>query len=255
MILATCFICLGGGPDEPLTLPWPATVGRFNQADAAQPFAREDPPNWSFVIEPFLWLAGIDGEGGNGSAPPVGIGESLSLFGDIDGGFLLALEAKAPGGRFSVLGDGLFLSLADDEGSLQTDTGALMLELGVGLPFSRGSKWEATFGLRYVDLDFDAELNGNPIVNAEQDWIDPWIGARGEIPLSEHWALGLRADVGGFGVGTQLTWQALAGVRANLGKSVRFDLGYRAISLDFDDSGLEYDALIHGAFIGIAFEL
>ena len=239
MILGALFFCLSG----------------LLQAGAPQPSVEEKTTHWSFTIEPFLWLAGIEGKGGDGSAPPVDIGQNVSLFGNIDGGFLLALEACAPDGRFSLLADGLYLSLADDEGSLRTDTDALMLELGAGLPLGRDSHWEAIAGLRYVDLQFDTDLASLTSTSSQEAWIDPWVGARGKIPLGEHWALGCRADIGGFGVGTQLTWQALAGFKADLGKSVRLDVGYRAISLDFDDGDLEYDALIRGPLIAFAFQL
>ena len=226
-------------------------------AGAPHPWQQEGAPQaedgrWSFTVEPFLWLASINGEGGEDSAPPVDIGENLSVFGQIDGAFLLSLEARAPEGRYSLLADGLYLSLADDEGSLQTDTDVWMFELGGGLPLG-GSTWEAIAGLRYVDLEFGSEIAGLS-TTSEADWIDPWVGARGTIPLGESWALKLRADVGGFGVGTQFTWQAMAGFQAHLGKSVSLDLGYRTISLDFDDSGLEYDALIRGPLIALAFQ-
>jgi len=242
MIFSALLLCLGGGPDGP-ALP----------RSAAAAHSSDEAARWSFTLEPFLWLAGIEGEGGDGSAPPVDIGENVSLFGQIDGGFLLALEARAPEGRFSMLADGLYLSLADDEGSLQTDTDVWMVELGAGLPLG-ASAWEAIAGLRYVDLEFDTEIAGLG-TDSQEDWIDPWVGARGTIPFGESWAFGCRADVGGFGVGTQFTWQALAGLEVDLGKSVRLDVGYRAISLDFDDGDLEYDALIRGPLIALAFRL
>jgi len=219
-----------------------------------QDVAAHDEPGWTFVLEPFLWLAGIEGEGGDGTAPPVDIGENVSLFGSIDGGFLLALDAHAPDGRYSLLADGLYLSLADDEGSLQTDTDALMLELGAGLPLGSGSSWEAIAGLRYVELQFSSDT-ASISTDSRSNWIDPWLGARGDIAFDERWGLRLRGDVGGFGVGTQFSWQGVAALGARLGESVRFDLGYRAISLDFDDDELEYDALIRGPFFGFAFEL
>ncbi len=257
MLLAAYFLCLAGEPSAPVALHRSAAMGRTQQADTPSPSSspEEDSAHWSLTLEPFLWLAGIEGTGDAGSAPPVDIGENLSLFGQIDGGFLLALDARAPGGRYGLLADGLYLSLADDEGSLHTDTTALMLEFGAGLPLGDGAAWEAIAGLRYVDLEFGSQVVGNPSASARQNWIDPWIGTRGTIALGERWALGLRADVGGFGVGTQFTWQALGAFHAQLGKGVRLDVGYRAISLDFDDSDLEYDALIRGPFIGFAFEL
>jgi hypothetical protein len=238
----------------PLRLPGDPSASAAGAPHAWQqagaPQAEEG--RWTFTVEPFLWLAGIDGEGGDGSAPPVDVGENLSIFGQFDGGFLLSLEARAPEDRFSLLADGLYLSLADDEGSLQTDTDVWMFELGGGLPLG-DPNWEVIAGLRYVDLGFDTDVAGLS-TSSQADWVDPWIGARGTIPLGESWALKLRADVGGFGVGTQFTWQAVAGVQAALGKSVRLDLGYRTISLDFDDSGLEYDAVIRGPLIALAFQ-
>jgi len=254
MTLGVLFLCLAGEPSGPVTLPGSATVDGRQPAGVLPPRAQEEAAHWSFTLEPFLWLAGIDGNGSAGSAPPVDIGENLSLFGEIDGGFLLAFDARAPDGRFSVLADGLYLSLADDEGSLRTDTDVWMLEFGGGLPLGGDPAWEAIAGLRYVDLEFGSEVAGNPSASAEQDWIDPWVGARGTVPFGERWALGLRADVGGFGVGTQLSWQALAAIHAYLGKGVRLDVGYRAISLDFDDGDLEYDALIRGPLIALALQ-
>jgi hypothetical protein len=242
MTIGALLFCLGGEPDSP-ALP----------RSAAAELSSEEAARWSFTIEPFLWLAGIEGEGGDGSAPPVDVGENVSLFGEIDGGFLLALEARAPGGRYSVLADGLYLSLADDEGSLQTDTEVWMAELGAGLPLG-DQIWEVIAGLRYVDLEFGTELGGLS-TDSREDWIDPWVGGRGALTFGERWTLGGRADVGGFGVGTELTWQALAGLGLDLGKSVRLDLGYRAIHLDYDDGDLEYDALIRGPLIALAIRL
>lgn len=239
-------------PSVLVALPQSPELG--GQAEDTPLSAPDESARWSFTLEPFLWLAGIEGDGSVDSSPPTDIGENLSLFGEIDGGFLLAGEARAPDGRFSLFGDGLYLSLADSDGSLQTDTDVWMLELGAGLPLGRSSL-EAIAGLRYVDLEFATEVTGFPGASAHESWIDPWVGARGGFELGERWELDLRADVGGFGVGCEFTWQALGGLRVDLGKSVRLDLGYRAIRLDFDDDDLEYDALIRGPVVGLAFGL
>jgi len=232
-----------------------ASINAPRQADTQSPAdlnAARQQPHWRFEVAPLLWLASIEGQGGDGSAPSVDIGQDWSPFGSINGGFMLAFEARAPDERFSLLADGLVLSLADDEGALRTDTDALMFEFGAGLPLDAAKNWEAIAGLRYVDLEFGTELAGFS-TNARQTWIDPWIGVRGDVELGGRWGMGMRADVGGFGVGTQFSWQALAALQAHLGKSVRFDIGYRAIGLDFDDDELEYDALIHGPQVALAF--
>jgi hypothetical protein len=255
MILAAVLCC--SAASEPGRSRTPFQQGGGTEPTRTQPSGVEaDPGHWGFTLEPFLWLAGISGDGSaDDSNPPIDIGQNLSPFGSIDGGFLLAFEARAPDERYSLLADGLFLSLADREGSLETDTDAFMFEAGAGLPLRHGSDWEAIAGLRYVDLKFGTDVDGGASASERQNWVDPWVGARGRVPFAERWSLGLRADVGGFGVGTQFTWQAGATVRADLGKGISLDLGYRAISLDFDDGDLEYDAIIRGPLIALAFAL
>jgi len=236
-----------------------AAAGRFllappgPQAQAATPEAARD-AGWSFTVEPFLWLAGIEGRGRTGSDPPTDIGQDLSLFGELDGALMLAGEATPGGAGPSWFGDVLALSLEDDEGTLRTSTDALLIELGAGLPVTAGRSWEVLAGLRYVDLEYGVELGGLPDARADADWIDPWVGARGRVALSERWELRLRADLGGFGVGSDFTWQALAGLRRRLSPALSLDLGYRRIDLDFEDDDLTYDVRVSGPLIALAIQ-
>ena len=84
-----------------------------------------------------------------------------------------------------------------------------------------------------VDFDFNVgPVNRSPSVSV--NWVDPIIGLRGQVPLSERWTLSGLADVGGFGVGSELTWEAYAG--ANYAFNDRFSgvLGYRYMSIDYE---------------------
>src|SRR5262245_42650975 len=86
--------------------------------------------SWSFSFEPFLWVVSLAGDGSADSSPPVDISIPSDFPGDLTGGFLLAVEAKAPHGPWSIVADGLYVNLADEEGSVQTETTASMLEVG-----------------------------------------------------------------------------------------------------------------------------
>ena len=210
-------------------------------------------PSWTFVIEPFIWFAGLDGQGEAGTAPPVDFRHTAAdVFGSFDAGFLLALEARAPGDRWSIIADGLYLRLADDEGLADTETEATMLEIGGALPLGESGSLDLIGGLRYVDLSFDVQIGAAIDQTARQTWVDPWIGARGIIPIDETWAVHLRGDIGGFGVGSKFSWQALGVLSAQLGKGWRFDAGYRAIGIDYDDGDLAFDTRVHGPLIGFA---
>jgi hypothetical protein len=58
------------------------------------------------------------------------------------------------------------------------------------------------------------------------------------------------ADIGGFNVSSDLTWQAmlLLGYRVNEKGSV--GLGYRALGTDYTSGATTYDVVSHGLLLG-----
>ena len=56
--------------------------------------------------------------------------------------------------------------------------------------------------------------------SAGKSWIDPFVGVHFMAPLAERWWFGARGDVGGFGVGSDLAWQAYADIGFNASKLV-----------------------------------
>jgi hypothetical protein len=115
-------------------------------------------------------------------------------------------------------------------------------------------------GLRYVRLDAGVQLTG-PLVDESaagiQDWIDPVVGARLTIPLSPRWTMSLRGDVGGFGVGSELSCQALASLRWSLSDSIGLIAAHRFVSIDYEDGRgggrFEYDVDSAGPGVGLVF--
>jgi hypothetical protein len=107
----------------------------------------------------------------------------------------------------------------------------------------------------------DLTLNADRTVTASGNvgWVDPLIGLR----LRHQFAPGLNfmasGDVGGFGVGSKFSWQALAAVNYDfyVGKSVIWSgmAGYKALFVDYSKgSGLthyEYDMTMHGPIFGV----
>jgi hypothetical protein len=91
------------------------------------------------------------------------------------------------------------------------------------------------------------------------DWVDPFIGARLTHTLQPGEALMLRGDFGGFGVGSQFTWQLIGTYSSYLGShsGIDFDgyLGYKALSVDYDQGvgtgRYEFDVIQHGPVVGI----
>lgn len=81
------------------------------------------------------------------------------------------------------------------------------------------------------------------------DWWDPYIGVRGRLNLGERFYLTASGDIGGFGVGSDLTWQAEAALGMQVNEYLYSELGYRALGVDLDRDGLSVDTITHGAVV------
>jgi hypothetical protein len=87
--------------------------------------------------------------------------------------------------------------------------------------------------------------------------VDPIVGVRYRRDLGERGYLRARADVGGFGVGSDFAWNAsvLFGYRFSPGFSA--NLGYRALAVNFDEGSgsdrVAYDLSLYGPILGVTF--
>jgi hypothetical protein len=79
------------------------------------------------------------------------------------------------------------------------------------------------------------------------DWWDPYVGIRARYNFTPAIYVIGRGDIGGFGVGSDLMWQAEAALGIQLTRSIYSELGYRALSFDYEKDGLTYDTITHGA--------
>jgi hypothetical protein len=113
-------------------------------------------------------------------------------------------------------------------------------------------------GVRYndvaVDVDFDNPLL--PTLSKSKGWFDPIVGARLWFPVSRTFDVIVRGDVGGFGVGSDLTWQLSGHLRYAFSDSFSGLLGYRYFYIDYESgAGLNrfvYDMAIHGPTLGLS---
>lgn len=118
-----------------------------------------------------------------------------------------------------------------------------------------------------VDLALTGTLNIDGLVisrgvaiarSGTVDWIDPFVGGRLHYVPAPGEEVILRGDIGGFGVGSQFTWQAMATYNWFLYQHgpMTLDgyLGWRALSVDYTQgSGInryEFNVLQQGPVVG-----
>lgn len=103
------------------------------------------------------------------------------------------------------------------------------------------------------------QVNGNRVVakSGTMEWVDPVVGLRVRHQFSPGQELQLRGDIGGFGVGSDFSWQLFGGYNFQLGENWSGVVGYRALSVDFSEEGSNgtrgLDVVQHGPVFGVNF--
>jgi hypothetical protein len=108
-------------------------------------------------------------------------------------------------------------------------------------------------GLRYVDLDTDLRLTPGGSGSAGDSWVDPVIGARYTIPLSDKWNFAARGDIGGLIFGADFSWSLSGLFRYRLSPQWDLGVGYRHLYLDRDNAEFGFDGNMSGALVGFAY--
>jgi len=114
--------------------------------------------------------------------------------------------------------------------------------------------------LKRLGLDFRRSKSVAIARSGTLEWVDPVVGARLRHVTASGSEFNLEGDVGGFGAGSEFSWQAVAiygfDVHA-FGTTMRSVVGYRALSVDYSEntqhgkSGLDW--IQHGPILGAAF--
>lgn len=233
---------------------------------APQAAAQSSSNEWQFAIAPYLWAAGMDGsmtigghEAGDGSVDFDNIIDSL------DFAFMGHFDMRNE--HWVISSDLLFMDLGgsrdytegdDTEGTVSTGFDTTLFELVGGYRVSPAVTLLA--GARLVDMGMSIRWDGtleDRHLDASKSFVDPLVGVHVFAPLSEKWWFGLRGDVGGFGVGSELTWQAYADIGFRVSHVVSILAGYHFLDIDFksgtDVVTVDLDVLVSGPQLAVAF--
>jgi opacity protein-like surface antigen len=251
---------------------WVAGVAMLGGADARAETAAGN--GWQFEVTPYFWGASLNGTLAVQDVEADLDAEFEDIFENLDSAFMGTLELRR--GRWGFLLDGIYFKLADEgaqswqgPGGIGSATGELeatstmhVYQLALGYRVSEEVAVDVIAGARYTQLDTELDLTvttggllpgGARRVRGDEDWWDPVIGIRFLIPFGEHWTGVLYADYGGFGVGSDATYQVIAGVNWQFAKHLLLKAGYRYLYQDYedDDEGFKWDMAAHGPYLGL----
>ncbi len=225
---------------------------------------------WHVTVAPYLWATSL-----SGNATVHGVKADVDVpFSDIlkDLSFGAMLLVDVGKGRFGIGVNSVFARVSPDNevNGIKIKTTSDTVQLGVA-PYYRLVDWtyresasgqplrlvvepEAGFRVTYLRAELDVR-HGGPSVDQSESWVDPLIGSRFGLDLSDHWTIAAEADVGGFGVGSDFAWnaQGFLGYKTTLfGRPTTFALGYRALHQDYDHNNFKWDVTMYGPTIGAA---
>lgn len=235
-------------------------------AEAARP---DD--SWRFEFTPYVWGAGLDGTVRINDRPRNGLSVDQS-FSDIldklDFAAMALFEARTD--RWGILLDGVYFKVSET-GSVSGPRGFVSVSADAEITqqlYSLAAAYRVApgrnpvdlyGGLRYASIRWKVDTGVSlPILGTRgrqledtKDWVDPFIGARGKYALNERWSLVGFADIGGFGAGSDLTWEVYGGAHWAFSPTVTGKFGYRYISIDYDKDDFAYDMGTGGFFVGL----
>lgn len=223
---------------------------------------------WTLDMTIFLWATGVEGEVGiRGRTAEIDVGFS-DLIEHVDGALMLAFEARKK--RVGIGTELILFKISDQAGTpgplfsgVEVSVQQTLLEIStryrflepdpVVLDLILGARvWHLSERLRFTEDALPTLL-----VEAGDQWIDPIAGLRAIVSLSSRWLIQGLADIGGFTVGSHLTWQVLGAAGYRVSDSFDIRAGYRHLDVDFNDeeNGFLYDVGLGGWIVGVTIRL
>ncbi len=220
-------------------------IGFLATTLTVQAQAPDSSKKYQFFLEPYLMFTSMSGTTGIGNLPNTFICIPASeLFSHLKFGGMLYAELHND--EFAFTTDFFYASLSQDASAKNgilsgtADLKQFFCELE-GL-FRLGPWLEGGIGARINNIESGLTVNfvppggGNSSSQSAKKtntWVDPLVVTRLKTWINNKWLLCLRADIGGFGVGSQFAWQLQPDVAYRASKLLQIGLGYRILSMDY----------------------
>jgi opacity protein-like surface antigen len=233
-------------------------------ASAQAPATTSD--SWAITASPYVWFSGLSGD----ISVPAGSVSFSADFGDI----FETLKFSAMGivearrGNFSIVSDALYLNLqqgipvpgshgAFSGGSARTQSAEISVIGLYTLAETPSGRFELGGGVRAwwfnTAINYNSGLLPGRSADSSTSWADPILAARGIVRLSESLSFTAYGDVGGFGVGTEFTWQAMGTLDWRLRDNLSVSIGYRYMHLDYEKGRATIGVDLSGPIIGASY--
>jgi hypothetical protein len=210
---------------------------------------------WSFRLTPQLWAPSFDAQvdiaGRRAAETDVGVFDELEGVGSV--------EAEVRRGAFALTGEWTDLDVGEDATAgggripATIDLDGTLATVFASWRVAARERWsvEALAGGRYVALDAEVTVPPGRRASTRQTWGEPLVGVAGDVALTDRLTLAGRANVGGFGVGSDLTWEARGRLAFRLSDHVALAAGYRHVDVEYEEEDVTIDVALTGPFLAL----
>lgn len=214
--------------------------------------------SWRGQVTLYGWGAGIGGDftpftGG----PTLSFDKSLSeVLEDLDAAFFVT--GLATNGDWVVFGD-LSYSATSKDGSVPPGIPASGEVAQTSVTLAAGRR-VVDDGISTVDVlggarvwSLDGEVNV-PLVGVSlapnKSFVDPLVALRVNSRIADRWTILSYLDFGGFGVGSDLTYQIAVAANYGMSDNLYLSGGYRHLYVDYSDGGTAFEGAMSGPVVG-----
>ena len=221
--------------------------------------------DWSFNITPYVWAASLHGSiAPLPRLPAVDVDASFEdIFENLDIVGMVYAEARYQ--RFAAYTDLVYTSIsadADTPFGILFEDGEAKNEIFIG---TFGGSYRAIetehasldllAGARVWSVDTEVKLRGGLLPNQkfeeDESWVDPVVGLHGIYRFDNGIFITSFSHVGGFGVGSHLTWDTFGALGYQFNDSISAIAGYRHLEVDYENNGFVFDVELSGPVIGM----
>ncbi len=207
----------------------------------------------------YAWMTAVDGTVGVGPLEAEVDASFSDVLEGLDFAFMAALRSEQGPWVWTV--DVFTANLTNDFArnvTVKTDQQMLRATGGVRLE----SGMEFFIGARAMDIrnTVKIRLPDSTAVSRKgsKSWVDPIVGMGYRSDLSDRLQLVATADVGGFGIASDLSWSATAMLRYHFSERFSMSGGYRILDIDYEEGSgnrkFRYDADTSGPAIALAWQ-
>ena len=229
---------------------------------------------WQVTIEPYAWLPQMDGSVTVNNVKQkvkFDLTDYPTIIDELR--MILSGRFKIQKGRFAVFYDGMYMKLKDNTNGPVVSTEVILKsgieELGVSFEVAdwavggetkKNLSFEVLGGARHIYLRAEGSANA-PLygvsleANRTRQWVDPFIGGRLILDLTEQTSVSLRGDIGGFGVSSDFIWNGILELKHYFTKNKNWftAIGYRGMNTDYKNGSFKYEVNYYGPVTSMGF--